>query len=49
LRWNSSQIDLARISVASASTGPVTEELQQAFFDLVERRTDDHDDWFTYV
>ena len=29
--------------------GPVTEELQQAFFDLVERRTDDHDEWFTYV
>jgi branched-chain amino acid aminotransferase len=27
----------------------VTEELQSAFFDLVERRTDDHDDWFTYV
>ena len=29
--------------------GPVTEELQTAFFDLVERRTDAHEGWFTYV
>jgi branched-chain amino acid aminotransferase len=35
--------------VGDGSRGPVTEELQSAFFDLVERRTDDHDDWFTYV
>ncbi|WP_255150752.1 branched-chain amino acid transaminase [Halorarius halobius] len=35
--------------IGSGTRGPVTEELQQAFFDLVERRTDDHDDWFTYV
>jgi branched-chain amino acid aminotransferase len=33
----------------SDGRGPVTEEIQQRFFDVVERRTDDHDDWFTYV
>ncbi|MFC5366233.1 branched-chain amino acid transaminase [Salinirubrum litoreum] len=37
------------VTIGNGSRGPVTEELQQAFFDLVERRTDDHDDWFTYV
>jgi branched-chain amino acid aminotransferase len=35
--------------IGSGTRGPVTEELQQAFFDLVERRTDDHDEWFTYL
>ncbi|MFB6235976.1 MAG: branched-chain amino acid transaminase [Halopenitus sp.] len=35
--------------IGNGSRGPVTEELQTAFFDLVERRTDEHDDWFTYV
>jgi branched-chain amino acid aminotransferase len=37
------------VEIGTGSRGPVTEELQQAFFDLVERRTDAHDDWFTYV
>jgi branched-chain amino acid aminotransferase len=37
------------VQVDDGTRGPVTEELQTAFFDLVERRTDDHDDWFTYV
>ncbi len=37
------------IEIGSGSRGPVTEELQGAFFDLVERRTDEHDDWFTYL
>jgi branched-chain amino acid aminotransferase len=37
------------VVIGNGSRGPVTEELQQAFFDLVERRTDDHDEWFTYV
>ncbi len=36
-------------AVGNGGRGPVTEELQSAFFELVERRTDDHDDWFTYV
>jgi len=33
----------------SDGRGPVTEEIQQRFFDVIERRTDDHDDWFHYV
>ena len=37
------------VEVGEGTRGPVTEELQQAFFDLVERKVDDHDDWFTYV
>ncbi|SNR34931.1 branched-chain amino acid transaminase [Halorubrum vacuolatum] len=37
------------IEIGSGSRGSVTEELQGAFFDLVERRTDEHDDWFTYL
>ncbi|QLG29350.1 branched-chain amino acid transaminase [Halorarum halophilum] len=41
------QVD--NVVIGNGSRGPVTEELQQAFFDLVERRTDEHDDWFTYV
>jgi branched-chain amino acid aminotransferase len=41
------QVD--NVEVGNGSRGPVTEELQSAFFDLVERRTDDHEEWFTYV
>jgi len=41
------QVD--NVEIGNGSRGPVTEELQQAFFDLVERETLDHDDWFTYV
>jgi branched-chain amino acid aminotransferase len=37
------------VLIGEGTRGPVTEELQQAFFDLVERRTDDHEEWFTYV
>ncbi len=37
------------VVIGEGTRGPVTEELQQAFFELVERRTDDHDEWFTYV
>ena len=37
------------VTIGNGSRGPVTEELQQAFFDLVERRTDAHEEWFTYV
>ena len=37
------------VVIGSGTRGPVTEEIQSAFFDLVERRTDAHDDWFTYV
>ncbi|WP_053946839.1 branched-chain amino acid transaminase [Halolamina sediminis] len=41
------QVD--NIEIGEGGRGPVTEELQSAFFDLVERRTDDHEEWFTYV
>ncbi len=41
------QVD--NVEVGTSSRGPITEELQQAFFDLVERRTEDHEEWFTYV
>jgi len=37
------------VEIGSGSRGPVTEELQQRFFDVVERRTDDYDEWFSYV
>ncbi|MFC6730997.1 MULTISPECIES: branched-chain amino acid transaminase [unclassified Haladaptatus] len=37
------------VVIGNGSRGPVTEDLQSAFFDLVERRTDSHDDWFLYV
>jgi branched-chain amino acid aminotransferase len=37
------------VVIGDGSRGPVTAELQQAFFDLVERRTDAHEEWFTYV
>lgn len=37
------------VTIGNGSRGPVTEDLQTAFFDLVEGRTDDHDDWFTHV
>ncbi|MFB6112921.1 MAG: branched-chain amino acid transaminase [Halodesulfurarchaeum sp.] len=37
------------VTIGDGSRGPVTEELQTAFFDLVERRTDEHEEWFTYV
>jgi branched-chain amino acid aminotransferase len=35
--------------IGNGSRGPVTEELQSRFFEVIERRTDDHDEWFTYV
>ena len=36
-------------NVAIGERGPVTEEIQSRFFDVIARRTDDYDDWFTYV
>jgi len=35
--------------IGDGSRGPVTEELQSRFFEVIERRTDDHDEWFTHV
>ena len=37
------------VEIGNGDRGPVTAEIQSAFFDLVERKTDAHDDWFTYI
>jgi len=41
------QVD--NVEVGSGTRGPVTEEIQQRFFDLVEDPGDEYADWFTYV
>jgi len=41
------QVD--NVEIGSGSRGPVTEEIQSRFFDVVERRTDQYTDWFTFV
>lgn len=37
------------VTIGDGRRGPVTEEIQQRFFDIVDRQTDAYDDWFTYV
>lgn len=37
------------VQIGDGTRGPVTEDVQSAFFDLVERRVSDHDEWFHYV
>ncbi len=37
------------VQIADGTRGPITEDIQSAFFDLVERKTDAHDEWFTYL
>ncbi|ERG93169.1 MAG: branched-chain amino acid aminotransferase, group I [Haloquadratum walsbyi J07HQW1] len=37
------------VEIGSGTRGPVTEELQQAFFDLIDRETNAHEEWFTYL
>jgi branched-chain amino acid aminotransferase len=37
------------VVIADGDRGPVTEELQSKFFEVVERRTGEYDEWFTYV
>jgi branched-chain amino acid aminotransferase len=37
------------VVIADGDRGPVTEEIQSKFFEVVERRTDEYDEWFTYV
>ena len=37
------------VTIGAGTKGPVTDEIQSTFFDVVERRTDEYDDWFTYV
>ena len=35
--------------IGNGSRGPVTEELQQQFFDLVDGELDGYGEWFRYV
>jgi branched-chain amino acid aminotransferase len=35
--------------IGAGTKGPVTDEIQQRFFEVIERRTGEYDDWFTYV
>ncbi|KMT45696.1 hypothetical protein EL22_28590 [Halostagnicola sp. A56] len=37
------------VVIGDGTRGPVTEELQSKFFEVVERRTDEYDEWFDYV
>ena len=41
------QVD--NVTIGEGTRGPITEELQTAFFELVERESDEHDEWFSYV
>jgi branched-chain amino acid aminotransferase len=36
-------------TIGAGTKGPVTDEIQTEFFDLVEGNVDGYDDWFTYV
>jgi branched-chain amino acid aminotransferase len=35
--------------IGAGTRGPVTEEIQSHFFDIIERRVDDHPEWFTHI
>ncbi|ADD04531.1 branched-chain amino acid aminotransferase [Natrialba magadii ATCC 43099] len=37
------------VTIGDGSRGPVTEDVQSRFFDVVERTTDEYDEWFQYV
>ncbi|WP_394739659.1 branched-chain amino acid transaminase [Natronococcus roseus] len=37
------------VVIGDGDRGPVTEDIQSKFFEVVERRTDEYDEWFTYV
>jgi branched-chain amino acid aminotransferase len=41
------QVD--NVEIGTGTKGPVTDDVQSTFFDLVEGRVDEYDDWFTYV
>lgn len=41
------QVD--NVEIGNGGRGPVTEEIQSRFFDVVERRTDDYEEWFDYI
>ena len=37
------------VEIGTGTRGPITAEIQSRFFDVVSRRTDDYEAWFTYV
>lgn len=37
------------VEIGNGGRGPITEELQQRFFDVVDRKTEDYEDWFKYI
>lgn len=37
------------VEIREDGRGPITEEIQSRFFEIIERRTDDYENWFTYV
>jgi len=37
------------VEIGDGSRGPITEEVQSRFFDVIEGRVDAYDEWFTYV
>ncbi len=41
------QVD--NVEIGEATKGPVTDEIQSSFFDLVDGKLDGYEDWFTYV
>ena len=40
---------VGNVEIGSGTRGPVTEEIQQRFFDIVEGPTEGYEDWFTFV
>ena len=36
-------------SIGKGEPGPITQELQNAFFEIVRNKTDDHQDWLSFV
>ncbi|MFP9190957.1 branched-chain amino acid transaminase [Natronosalvus vescus] len=37
------------VTIGEGTRGPITEEIQTRFFDIVEGRTDEYEEWFEYV
>ncbi len=40
---------VGKTTIGKGSRGDITKDLQSTFFDVLNRRVDDHDDWFTYI
>ena len=40
---------VGNVEIGDGSRGPVTEDVQSRFFEVVERKTDAYDEWFTFV